>query len=165
MADDVAPALLVDALLRRQHGHPLPPQLPFAIFDANVFASDPSTLYNEYWSYAADDGSIYLFSPGPSTEGQWRTATAARSITTADGTYIGRRTTWVIFDRVNGGWAMEEFCTYHNDGGGGGVAEDVRLYRIYRRIPSLQPLPPLVQRRRQHQVGLEGQFSQMCSLR
>lgn len=120
---------------------------------------------DEYWSYAADDGSIYLFSPGPSTEGQWRTATAARSITTADGTYIGRRTTWVIFDRVNGGWAMEEFCTYHNDGGGGGVAEDVRLYRIYRRIPSLQPLPPLVQRRRQHQVGLEGQFSQMCSLR
>uniref|UniRef100_A0A0E0QEA5 NAC domain-containing protein n=1 Tax=Oryza rufipogon TaxID=4529 RepID=A0A0E0QEA5_ORYRU len=150
MADDVAPALLVDALLRRQHGHPLPPQLPFAIFDANVFASDPSTLYNEYWSYAADDGSIYLFSPGPSTEGQWRTATAARSITTADGTYIGRRTTWVIFDRVNGGWAMEEFCTYHNDGGG---------------APGRQPLPPLVQRRRQHQVGLEGQFSQMCSLR
>ncbi len=50
MADDVAPALLVDALLRRQHGHPLPPQLPFAIFDANVFASDPSTLYSTHYS-------------------------------------------------------------------------------------------------------------------
>uniref|UniRef100_A0A0E0LR66 Uncharacterized protein n=1 Tax=Oryza punctata TaxID=4537 RepID=A0A0E0LR66_ORYPU len=54
---------------------------------------------------------------------------------------------------------MEEFCTYQDSGG------DLRLYRIYRRIPSLQPLPPLVQRRQQHQVGLEGQFSQMCSLR
>uniref|UniRef100_A0A0E0LR65 NAC domain-containing protein n=1 Tax=Oryza punctata TaxID=4537 RepID=A0A0E0LR65_ORYPU len=83
MADGVAPALLVDALRRRQHGQPLPPQLPFAIHDANVFAADPSALYNEYWSYAADDGSIYLFSPGLSTESQWRTATAARSITTA----------------------------------------------------------------------------------
>ncbi|KAF0900433.1 hypothetical protein E2562_031609 [Oryza meyeriana var. granulata] len=157
MAADIAP-LLIAALCRRQQGQPLPP-LPFAINDANVFAAtvDPSALYDEYWSHAADDGSIYLFSPSPSAASHWKTATTAKSITTADGAYVGRRTTWVFLDGTDGVWTMEEFCTYHDNG------SDLRLYRIHRRIPRRQPLPPLVQRQRQ--VGLEGQFSRMCSLR
>uniref|UniRef100_A0A0E0QEC6 NAC domain-containing protein n=1 Tax=Oryza rufipogon TaxID=4529 RepID=A0A0E0QEC6_ORYRU len=130
--------LLVAALDQKRQGQGTPPPPAAAVHH-------PRRQHN-LKSNAAEDGSVYVFSPGRKiprprniTGGYWKVMINQPEsiIATADGAKIGRSRRWAFVNDWSvgcdvEGWAMEELRI-----AGGTTAttrpdDDLRLYRLYR---------------------------------